>query len=142
KTIVVATSMRADASPAASGGSRDEPFSQLGATLALANGVAHTSDLQFKSSDVLMNAAGSLQLDGSAIDLRGNVMLSEALTKQAGRDLVRYTQEQGRVTLPATITGTAQSPSVRVDVGSLANRALQNAAKDEINKRLKSFLPH
>jgi uncharacterized protein involved in outer membrane biogenesis len=136
KTIVVATSMRADAKMPAAGGSTDESFSQLGATLAIANGTARTNDLQFQSPDVLMTAAGWLRLDGSAIDLRGDVQLSDALTKQAGRDLVRYTQEQGRVTLPVTVGGSAQSPAVRVDVGNLFRRALQNKANEELQKAL------
>ena len=136
KTIVVATSMRADARTPAGGASNDEPFSQLGATLTLANGTAHTGDLEFRSPDVLARAAGSLRLDGSAIDLKGNVQLSDALSQQAGRDLVRYTQEQGRVTLPATVTGSARAPSVQVDVASLANRALQNRMKEELDKAL------
>jgi uncharacterized protein involved in outer membrane biogenesis len=136
KTIVIATSMRADAKMPAAGGSNDEAFSELGATLAIANGTARTSDLRFQSPDVTMSAAGSLRLDGSAIDLRGNVQLSDALSKQAGRDLVRYTQEQGRVTLPATVTGSAQSPAVRVDMGNLFKRALQNKANEELQKAL------
>jgi uncharacterized protein involved in outer membrane biogenesis len=136
KAIVVATSMRADAKMPAAGGSNDEAFSQLGATLAIANGTARTNDLRFESPDVLLSAAGSLRLDGSAIDLRGDVQLSDALSKQAGRDLVRYTQEQGRVTLPATVTGSAQSPSVRVDMGNLFKRALQNKANEELQKAL------
>jgi uncharacterized protein involved in outer membrane biogenesis len=135
RTVVVATSMRADATlPTDS--SVDEPFSRLGGTLSLANGIARTDDLAFESTNVRLQTAGSLRLDGSALDLRGHVQLSEALSQQAGRDLVRYTEEEGRVTLPAIVRGTAQAPSVQVDVASLARRALQNKAKDEIKKRL------
>ena len=61
KTIVVATSMRADAKMPAAGGSTDESFSQLGAALAIANGTARTNDLRFQSPDVLMTAAGWAQ---------------------------------------------------------------------------------
>jgi uncharacterized protein involved in outer membrane biogenesis len=138
KSIVIATSMRADAKmPAA--GSTDEPFSQLGATLNLASGTARTSDLQFDSPDVHMRSAGSLRLDGNAIDLRGDVQLSDALSQQAGRDLYRYTQQQGRVTLPVTVTGSAQAPSVQVDVAGLAGRALKNKAEEELKKRLEGL---
>ena len=49
---------------------------------------------------------------------------------------MRYTQEQGRVTLPATVTGSAQSPSVRVDMGNLFKRALQNKVNEELQKGL------
>jgi uncharacterized protein involved in outer membrane biogenesis len=139
KTIVIATSMRADAKMPSADASSDEPFSQLGATMALANGTAHTSDLRFESPSVHMRSAGSLRLDGNAIDLRGDVQLSDALSQQAGRDLYRYTQQQGRVTLPVTVRGSAQAPSVQVDVAGLAGRALRNKAEEELRKRLEGL---
>jgi uncharacterized protein involved in outer membrane biogenesis len=138
RTIVVATSGRSDATT--SGASRDEPFTKLGATLAIANGSAGTQDLRFESKDLLLAAAGTMRLDGSAINLPGEVQLSDELSKQAGRDLVRYTQDQGRVTLPATITGTIAAPQVRIDVASMAKRAVTNRARDEAQKALKKGL--
>jgi len=136
KSIVVATSGRADAQVPSGTSSSDEPFTALGATLAIGGGAARTSDLRFESPDVLMRSAGSLRLDGSAIDLRGDVQLSDALTKQAGRDLVRYTQEEGRVTLPVTVTGSAAAPSVHVDMAAAAGRAIKNRVHEELKKGL------
>jgi uncharacterized protein involved in outer membrane biogenesis len=140
RTIIIATSGRSDASAASAGGSRDEPFSRLGATLSLASGTATTDDLRFESEDLLLDAAGTVRLDGSAINLAGQVQLSEALSRQAGRDLVRYTQEQSRVTLPATITGPAANPQVRIDVASLAKRAITNRVKEEVQGAIKKGL--
>jgi uncharacterized protein involved in outer membrane biogenesis len=140
RTVVIATSMRSDAQPLPAANSNDERFSQLGATLAIANGWARTNDLQFESPEVSMHAVGSMRLDGSAIDLKGNVRLSEALSQQAGRDLFRYTQEQGRVTLPATVTGTAQSPVVRIDVAEAASRAMKNKINEEAGKAINKAL--
>jgi len=139
RSVVVATSGRTD-SAAAGRGPRDEPFTKLGATLALAGGAASTEDLRFESKDLLLVAAGTLRPDGRAIDLRGQVQLSDELSKQAGRDLVRYTQEGGRVTLPATITGPADAPQVRIDMAGVAKRALTNRAKEEVQKALKKGL--
>lgn len=139
RSVVVATSGRADSGGAGGGGS-DEPFAKLGTTLTIANGSASTEDLRFESKDLLLGAAGALRLDGSAINLQGQVQLSDELSKQAGRDLVRYTQEGGRVTLPATITGSAQAPQVRIDVASMARRALVNRANEEAQKALKKGL--
>jgi hypothetical protein len=79
-------------------------------------------------------------LDGSAIDLKGNVLLSEALSQQAGRDLFRYTQQQGRVALPATVTGTAQAPVVRIDVAEAASRAVKNKFNEEAGKAINKAL--
>ena len=138
RSIVVATSGRSDASSA--GSTKDEPFTKLGATLTIANGSATTQDLRFESKDLLLAAAGTVRLDGSAINLPGQVQLSDDLSKQAGRDLVRYTQEGGRVTLPATITGSANAPQVRIDVASMAKRAITNRATEEAQKALKKGL--
>jgi hypothetical protein len=70
-------------------------------------------------------------LVASTVALKGKVQLSDALSQRAGRDLVRYTQEQGRVTLPATVTGLIEALSVRIEVGDMARRALQNAANEQ-----------
>lgn len=145
RTIIVATSGRGGAPPQSgaaqsTGASSDEPFARLSATLTVANGSASTQDLRFESNDLLLAAAGAVRLDGSAIDLAGQVQLSDKLSQQAGRDLVRYTQDQGRVTLPATITGSAGSPQVRIDVASVAKRAIVNRATEEAQKGIKKGL--
>jgi uncharacterized protein involved in outer membrane biogenesis len=140
RSVVVATSGRSDVSAASAGESRDERFSRLGATLSVASGVAATDDLRFESDDLVLAAAGTIRLDGRAIDLAGHVQLSDKLSQQAGRDLVRYTQEQGRVTLPARITGSTANPQVRIDVASLARRAITNKAKEEIQNAVKKGL--
>ena len=106
-----------------------------------------TDDLRLQSKDLTLTASGTVRLVASAIDLKGRVQLSDELSQQAGRDLIRYTQDQGRVTLPATITGSLASPSVRIDVADMAKRALMNAAdeqkekaKAELNKALQKKL--
>jgi uncharacterized protein involved in outer membrane biogenesis len=132
RAIVVATSGRADAPPASTAGSIDEKFSRLGATLAVADGAARTDDLRFESNDLLLSAVGGVRLDGSAIDMKGQVQLSDELSKQAGRDLVRVTQEQGRVTLPVTVGGSADRLQVRIDIAAATKRALTNRATDAV----------
>jgi AsmA protein len=137
-SVILATSMRqgalGQAATAATTGPRDEPFTKLGATLDIANGGVTTSDLMFESKDLLLNAQGAVGLVASTVAMNGRVQLSDELTKQAGRDLVRYTQDQGRVTLPVTVTGSIAAPTVRVDVGDMARRALQNAANEQKEK--------
>ena len=139
RTVVVATSGRADAG-GAGGGARDEPFTKLGATLTVSGASARTDDLRLESKDLLLAAAGTVRLDGSDINLTGQVQLSDELSKQAGRDLVRYTQQGGRVTLPATITGSAEAPRVRIDIASMARRAVTDRANEEAQKALKKGL--
>lgn len=140
RTIVIAGSGRSDTSPQTGDPSRDERFSRLGATLAVLGGDANTSDLRFESSDLLLTAAGYVSLDGSSMDLRGQAQLSDALAAKAGRDLVRYTQEQGRPTLPVVITGSAEAPQVTVDLSDVLRRAITNRAKEEVQGAIKRRL--
>ncbi len=139
QSVVVATSMRSGAALPAEA-SRDEPFSRLGATLRITRGRGVTDDLSFESPNVRLAGGGTIHLDGSSVNLRGNVQLSEALTKQAGRDLVRYTQEDGRVTLPVTITGSASELSVHVNVANVLERAVKNKVEEEITKGINRLL--
>jgi hypothetical protein len=67
--------------------------------------------------------------------MHANVILSRELTAQAGTDLRRYAQQDGRIVLPATIGGTLAHPRVSIDVAAILNRALQN----EIQRRLKGL---
>lgn len=133
--VIVATSMRpgslGQAASAARSGSSDEPFTKLGATLVIANGGVTTNDMMFESKDLVLSAQGAVGLVASTVDLKGRVQLSDELTKQAGSDLVKYTQDQGRVTLPAIVSGSIAAPSVTIDAGDMARRALRNAANEQ-----------
>jgi uncharacterized protein involved in outer membrane biogenesis len=141
QSVILATSGRTDVKSASGSSAKDEPFTRLGGTMTIGGGSASTQDLKLESKDLLLAASGAVRLDGTAINLIGQVQLSDELSKQAGRDLVRYTQDsQGRVTLPATIGGSADNPQVRIDVGSMAKRAITNKANEETQKVLKKGL--
>jgi len=81
-----------------------------------------------------------LPIHGTFINLSGKVQLSDRLTKQAGRDLVRYTQENGRVTLPVIVTGSASSPHVSIDMAGAAQRALLNKAAEAAGRAIERNL--
>jgi uncharacterized protein involved in outer membrane biogenesis len=140
RAVVLAGSMRGESQAAARDVPGDEPFSRLGATLAVAGGAARTDDLRFESPDLLLAAGGTIALDGSTLDLDGQVQLSEALTQQAGRDLVRYTQENGRVTLPVTISGSIADFRVGIDLVDLTRRAIINRATEEAEDAIRKGL--
>jgi uncharacterized protein involved in outer membrane biogenesis len=144
RAVVLAGSMRASSQAEVSGVTSVEPFTRLGATLAIAGATATTDDLRFESTDLLLDAAGSLRLDGNAVDLSGRVQLTDELSRKAGQDLLRYTAEDGRVTLPVAVSGPASNLSVRIDMSAVLKRAIVNRAaeeaKDAIKKGLGSLL--
>jgi uncharacterized protein involved in outer membrane biogenesis len=136
----MATSAAAGMQARESGGG-SERFSRLGATLALGGGVMRTSDLAMTSPDVDLTGTATLNIAAMTLDMRGRLRLSEALSKQGGTDLYRYTQEGGRVTLPVTVTGPLGNLSASVDLGAAATRAIRNKATEEINRAIKRNLP-
>ena len=111
-------------------------FSRLGGTFALAGGVVDSTDITMASRDFDLNGRGRVELASGALSARGDVVLSSELTAQAGVDLRRYAQQDGRVVVPATIGGTLQQPTVALDVAAATRRALGN----EIQRRTKSLL--
>ena len=101
---------------------------------------ATTDDLRLEGKNVSLAARGSIALNGSAVNLAGRVQLSEELTSQAGTDLVRYTREDGRVTLPVSVTGSTGALSVRIDVADVLKRAIRNRVEDEAKKAVEKAL--
>ena len=110
-------------------------FDSLGGTFALSNGTLRTENLALASRDFDTGGRGSLAIDSGAVDARAEVVLSPELTTQAGTDLRRYAQQDGRVRVPATVSGTLDRPRVSIDVAAAARRALTN----ELERRATSF---
>ena len=121
--------------PAPDAGESTDRFDRIDARFSLANRVVNAEALSLTSPDADMTGAGTLNLATDALAGRVNVTLSEALSKQAGTDLVRYTREGNRVVLPAVIGGTLSAPGLTIDVGAAAKRGLQN----EVKRRLEGL---
>jgi len=83
-----------------------------------------------------MNGRATLTVPGGAVTATVDVILSQELTAQAGTDLRRYAQEDGRVIVPARISGTIGDPQVTPDIAAAMARALQN----ELKRKTKSFI--
>ncbi len=117
--------------PAAGSGSA---FTRITGAFALNGQVLRAEDFRFESRDFDMTGAPTVRLPAGALDMHADVVLSRELTAQAGTDLRRYAQEDGRIVLPATIGGTVASPRVSVDVAAVLNRALQNELRRRIER--------
>lgn len=132
RSVVLAFGKPDAAAPAGAGSA----FESLGGPLTLANGTVSSDALALRSRDFDMDASGRLQLDTGAVEARGNVVLSRDLTAQAGTDLRRYAAQDGRVIVPATVSGTLSKPTVFVNLAEAAQRAVGN----EIKRRLGKFV--
>jgi uncharacterized protein involved in outer membrane biogenesis len=132
RSVILAFGKPSGAPPEGSGSA----FTRLGGTFALSNGTLTSDNLALASRDFDLAGHGSLRLPAGGVEARADVVLSRELTAQAGTDLRRYAEEDGRVVLPARIDGTITRPVVFVDVEAAARRALQN----ELKRRTKSLL--
>lgn len=117
--------------------SGERGFSSVSATFSLADGVLRTDDLAMRSRDVDLRGQGTVRVESATVDFAADLVLSEDLSAQAGRDLYRYTRESSRIVLPATVRGPLTSPTVFVDVNATLRRGLRNAVEDEIGKRMR-----
>ena len=135
RSVILAFGRPTGEVPAGSG----ESFTRIAATLAVNGPALSTQDLSFASRDFDMTGEGRLSLATQDVDFHTNVILSQELSAQAGRDLYRLAREGDRIVLPARITGTVSSPTVFIDVQSAFQRALRNRAEDEIRKLFDRF---
>jgi uncharacterized protein involved in outer membrane biogenesis len=132
RTIVLAFGKPAGAPPPGSGSA----FTNLGGDFAIDDGVLRSENLTFASRDFDMRGRASLRVANGGLDALTDVVLSKELTAQAGTDLRRYAQSDGRIVLPARITGTISEPSISLDLAAATRRALEN----ELKRRAKSLL--
>ena len=122
--------------PAPDAGDATDRFDRLDVTFSLANRLLRAQTFSLRSADADTAGSGSLNLDTDALDGRADIVLSEALSAQAGTDLYRYTREGNRVVLPASIGGTLQAPRLTIDAGAAVQRGLRN----EIERRMKDLI--
>lgn len=132
RTVVLAFGKPSGVPPEGSG----TAFDRLAGTFALSAGTLRTGNLRLSSRDFDAGGSGTLTLASGAVEARADVILSPELTAQAGTDLRRYAQEDGRVIVPATVGGTLTKPSLFIDVAAALRRAFGN----ELKRRASDFL--
>ena len=125
RTIVLAFGKPSGAPPQGSGSA----FTRLAGTFSIGNGTLATNNLTFASRDFDMNGRTSLHVASGALDATTNVVLSKELTAQAGTDLRRVAQSDGRVIVPARISGTLANPQISPDLVAATQRAIENELK-------------
>ena len=112
-----------------------DAFDRLDAKFSLAQRVVNASQFSLRSPDADIDGQGTLALTSKALAGNAELRLSEALSKQAGTDLVRFTREGNRVLLPARISGTLEGPRITIDAAAAARRGIRN----EVGRRLRGL---
>ncbi|HHH36774.1 MAG TPA: AsmA family protein [Gammaproteobacteria bacterium] len=119
----------ADAQPKAT------DFTELRATLMIADGNARNDDLALDSPFLRVRGGGNLDLVRQYLDYRLRARIVASDTGQGGKDI----EELKGLDIPVRIKGDIASPQIEVDRDFLA-RALTHKVKKKVRKKLKRKL--
>lgn len=127
--------------PAPEQATATDTFERMDASFSLARQIFSADAFSMHSSDVDLVGMGTLNTATKALDGGADLSLSEALSKQAGNDLQRYTREGNRVVLPAKIGGTLAGPRLSIDAAAALRRGLRNEVQRRLGDILGGFKP-
>jgi AsmA protein len=116
----------------AQGGAKTD-FSELTASFAIKNGVAHNEDLQAKSPLLRLSGRGDIDIGASTMDYTVKASAVATSTGQGGKELARV----AGVTVPVRATGPLDNLHYTVDVAELATDLAESALERELQRRLK-----
>lgn len=127
--------------PAPDSAAASDAFSHMDARFTLARQVLTADALSLQSRDADIVAQGTLSLETTALEGRGDISLSEELSAQAGSDLYRYTREGNRIVLPARLGGDLSAPRLSIDAAAAVKRGLRNEVQERLKGLLDRFQP-
>jgi len=121
-------------------------FSELTASLKIANGVAHNEDLAMKSPFLRLAGSGDIDIGGGRMDYVARASVVASSAGQGGQGL---DQLKG-LTIPVRVTGPFESLSYKIELGSLVSEAakakigektqeVKAKAEDKLKDRLKGL---
>ncbi|OGA66990.1 MAG: hypothetical protein A3F77_06295 [Betaproteobacteria bacterium RIFCSPLOWO2_12_FULL_67_28] len=94
-------------------------FSEITASFAIRNGVAHNEDLQGKAPLVRLTGGGDVDIGNSTVNYTARASVVATSKGQGGRDLSNL----AGVTVPVRITGALEKPAIAVDFTELASKS-------------------
>lgn len=115
----------------AQGGAKTD-FSELSASFAIKNGVAHNEDLQMKSPLLRLTGRGDINVGEDTMDYVARASVVATATGQGGKELT----DVAGVTVPVRISGPLASLNYRLDVAALAKDLAKDRLQREVERRL------
>ncbi len=105
-------------------------FSTIETDLAIKQGIINVQRLLMDSHDFRATGGGTIGFD-QRLNLAVNLNLSQDVSQKlaSASPVVKIAMKDGRLSLPLTITGTAQSPSYGVDLKGVTGRVHQQVQK-------------
>jgi hypothetical protein len=124
------------------GTGRDTTFERLSATLAVANGMFTTDDLQLHAGELDVFATGTIGFD-QRLALEGRAVLTREKTEQLRQQSPHVSaqrNDRGELELPFVIRGTAAAPAITIDTGAMLRRAGEKELRRGIKRGLDRLL--
>ena len=112
------------------GDAKATAFSTIETDLAIKQGVINVQRLLMDSHDFQATGGGTIGFD-QRLNLAVNLNLSQEVSQKiaAASPVVKIALKDGRLSLPLTVTGTAQAPSYGVDVKGLTGKVQEQVKK-------------
>jgi len=112
------------------GDAKATAFSTIETDLAIKQGVINVQRLLMDSHDFQATGGGTIGFD-QRLNLAVNLNLSQDVSQKiaAASPVVKIALKDGRLSLPLTISGTAQAPSYGVDVKGLSGKVQEQVKK-------------
>lgn len=112
------------------GDAKATAFSTIETDLAIKQGIINVQRLLMDSHDFQATGGGTIGFD-QKLNLIVNLHLSQEVSQKlaSASPVVKIVMKDGRLSLPLTITGTAQSPSYGVDLKGVTGRVQEQVKK-------------
>jgi AsmA protein len=112
--------------------SQKTDFTELNASFAIKNGVAHNQDLDVKSPLIRVGGAGNIDIGSSTIDYTVKTSVVASSKGQGGAGLEQLTG----LTVPVKLSGPLDSMKYQVDYGAAASQLAKTKAGDKAKEAL------
>ncbi len=111
-------------------------FSELSATFAINNGVAHNNDLSLKSPLLRVGGEGDINIGADSVNYLVKAALVGTLTGQDGRSV----NELRGVTVPVRASGPLASPSFALDFNAMLTDSVKQKGEDLVRSKIEGGL--
>jgi AsmA protein len=122
------------------GDAKATAFSTIETDLAIKQGIINVQRLLMDSHDFQATGGGTIGFD-QKLNLSVNLNLTQDLSQKiaAASPVVKLALKEGRLSLPLTITGTAQAPSYGIDLKSVTGK-VQEQVKKKVEEAIGGLL--
>jgi AsmA protein len=111
-------------------------FSEMTASFAIKNGVAHNDDLDVKAPLLRIAGAGDIDIGNSRLNYVAKATVVATSKGQGGADL----DHLAGLTIPVKLTGPFDAPKYEIDYGAVASQAAKAKATEKVQEKLKDLL--